>query len=266
MKNEKITTEGMQDKFHEVAGAFYEFVEQNHDFKNNNLELILILNKILSNLQKACLLWSQAFFNEAIIILRSAFESLVLFEYLVYFPSKIIELKEDNIIASFKNIYGYYKRGYLKEDALKDSYNALPIAIQSKLNYLQKSSTGIITYDVKKLEKSLNSATSLGQQTRKMIAELEKTGDPNFKIIYDSQIRMYNIASQVAHSGLESLVNLIKIDIKDKKLLREIESFRRDSFVVLTCIVETLQAKFRYPKPKNLYEKMLLLSNYLKGI
>ena len=94
MTQREITTKGFQDRVREIAKDFIAFVNSNKEYHDTNIELMLLLNKLISNIQGATLLASYRMFNESKIILRSCFETLVLFEYVSTFPNEIEKYKD----------------------------------------------------------------------------------------------------------------------------------------------------------------------------
>lgn len=178
MTQRKITTKGFQDKVREIAKDFIVFVNSNEEYHDANTELMLLLNKLNSNIQGATLLASYGMFNESKIILRSGFETLVLFEYLSIFPEEMEKYKEDNDILEFQNLFGFFKRGYAKYENLIKAYDELSNILGRKIPFEEKTESGVVTYNLEALEKYFRGGRKgfkpLSQQIRHMIEKLNE--------------------------------------------------------------------------------------------
>lgn len=261
MKKE-ISTEGIQEKNKAITQGFIEFVEQNKDFKDNNTILILILNKINSNLNSAVFLSSYIMFNEAKIIIRSAFESLVLFEYLLEFPEEIEKYRIEDLIAGFQGLFNFYKRGFLDRGRLITEYNSYELAVKEKIPFEEITAAGIITYSDKKLEEYFNGGRKgfrpLSQQTQKMIKILGEKQSHCYQALYLHQMDLYNFNAQVSHTRLNTLLQPVK-ELDDKEILSEIQSIFRSSACIYKIIVKTLEQKYGY----NISEFIKLIYNMM---
>lgn len=195
---ESITTQGIQNKVKNIAQEFVVFVNSNKTFHDTNGELMLLLNKISSNIQAAMLLSSRMLFSESKIILRSAFETLILFIYLIEFPKEINHYKEDNLISEIKTIYMCYKQGFAK---LQDVINCYE-------KYKNKFSLNILPFekiDDKEIEKYFKSHKPLSQKTTFMIGKLKARNYFLSNHLSMLRVLIYNLNSEVTHSRLDTL-------------------------------------------------------------
>lgn len=265
--SKEITTEELQLKIYNIAKSFVDYVQEDKSFEENNIELKLILNKINSNLQKSAWLWSKAAFNEAYIILRSAFESLVLFEYLVYEPDALTKYKNDNILCEFQNLLGFYNRGYSSKQQLILAFNDLDVEIRKSIPFEETTKSGLIIYNEEKLNKFFcggrNGFKPLSQQVTYMINRLREIKSINANRIYEYQIIIYNIGSQITHTRFDSLIKGIK-QLNQQETLEEIKWCSRHSVFILRTIVSVLVNKFQYQNPEELWQKIILLLDYLQ--
>lgn len=260
--NKEITTDGIQEKNKKIVQGFIEFVEQNKDFKDNNTILVLILNKINSNLNSAVFLSTYLMFNEAKIIIRSAFESLVLFEYLLEFPEKIERYKKENLISGFHGFFNFYKRGFLDKKGLIEAYNSYGHEIREKIPFEDVSNTGLITYNDKKLEEYFRGGRKgfkpLCQQVNMMLKELKENQCPCYSSLYLDQIDLYNFNAEVSHTRLATLLRPVK-KLEDKEILIEIQNIFRSAACIYKVVIETLEQKYEY----NISDFMNLLYNMM---
>lgn len=266
MTQREITTKGFQDRVREIAKDFIAFVNSNKEYHDTNIELMLLLNKLISNIQGATLLASYRMFNESKIILRSCFETLVLFEYVSTFPKEIEKYKEDNAILEFQNLFGFYKRGFGKFENLIKAYDELSNFIGRKIPFEEKTENGIVTYNQELLEDYFRGGRKgfkpLSQQVRKMIDKLNEAQSFNSKKLKECQIILYNINSQVAHSRLETLYSSVE-DLSENKLKTEIQNCFSYSTWMLKFVIDYLVEKQGYKYPQNLHEKIVDSMNYL---
>lgn len=260
-----ITTEGIQSQIYELSKSFVEFVEKNTKFTKDTIELKLLLYKINSNIQRAALLWSRGIFLESKIIIRSAFETLVLFEYLIYYPDKVQIYKNDNLIINFQNLFGFHIRGYCKTQKLIKAYKTLPKHIRDIIPYKTTNNVKPF-YDVDKLKDYFsggrNGFRPLSQRTIYMIEELKKTGSENSKKLSEYQLTMYNMTSQISHSTLDTIIESTK-NLEDIVLLERMQDCARDTLIILATISSTLIEKLNYKEPIKMYGKFGEIMTYL---
>lgn len=266
MTQRKITTKGFQDKVREIAKDFITFVNSNKEYHDTNTELMLLLNKLNSNIQGATLLASNGMFNESKIILRSGFETLVLFEYLSTFPEEMKKYIEDNAILEYQNLFGFYKRGYGSFEDLIKAYNKLSDFVGKKIPFEEKTESGVVSYNQDVLEKyfrgSRDGFKPLSQQVRKMIDNLNKAQSFKSKKLKEYQIILYNINSQVAHSRLETLYSPVE-DLSENKIKTEVQDCFSHSAWMLKFAVDYLVDKQDYEYPQDLHEKIVDTMRYL---
>lgn len=262
----EITTKGFQDKVKLIAHDFVEFVNSNREFHENNLELMLLLNKISSNIQAATLLSSRILFSESKIILRSAFETLVLFEYLLEFPKKLENYKEDNIITEIQNIYGFYKRGYLTYEKLIEIYDKLSINLKTQIPFKELTPNGVISYNTNLLDTYFKGYRDgfkpISQKTLYMLDELKKAKNFISDYLQKFQIIIYNINSQVAHSRLDTLFLSVQT-LSDKETIYEMQWCFRHSTYLLYAIIWTLETKCNYKPSMSLSKNIVDTMQYL---
>lgn len=266
MEQREITTKGFQDKVLKIAKSFIDFVNSKKEYHDNNIELMLLLNKINTNIQGATLLASYGMFSESKIILRSAFETLVLFEYLSNFPDKIEQYKEDNIIAEIQIVFGFYKRGYATYEKLVEVYDKLTSDLKTKIPFKQESEHGVISYNTELLEKYFKGYRDgfkpLSQKVLFMLEELNKINSFNAKYLSEYQIMLYNINSQVAHSRLDTLLLSVK-NLSNNEEKEELQWCFRHSVCLLFPIIKYLEAKQNYECPRELWEYIFDTMKYL---
>lgn len=264
MAQREITTKGFQDKVREIAKDFITFVNSNKEYHDTNIELMLLLNKLNSNIQGATLLASYGMFNESKIVLRSGFETLVLFEFLSTFPKEMEKYKEDSDILEFQNLFGFYKRGYCKYENLIKAYDELSNDLGRQIPFEQKTESGVVTYNQELLEKYFRGGREgfkpLSQQIRYMVEKLNEVQSFNSQKIKEYQITLYNINSQVAHSRLDTLYLSVMTNDKAKY---EIQNCFRDSMCMLTLAINYLVDKQNYECPKILWSKIFDTMRYL---
>lgn len=261
----EITTKEIQSKFKIISEQFATIISSNKEFMDTHIELRLILNKINSNITAIMYLMSKAMFNEACIIFRSMFESIVLFEYLIEFPDKMEQYNFDDLVAEYHKIFLAYKRKYIPKEDLINSYNELDDNFKQKVPFEDISKSGIITYNDKKLENFFKSRESkpLSQQTTGLIKQLLTANSIHSKFLYDIQMEFYNVYSQVCHTRLNTLLNPV-LPQNDSKTLAQIQEMYKNCMIIYKIIGETLDDKFNIKIPQNFYQEILKMGEYLQ--
>lgn len=262
--NKEITTKGIQDNFKKISENFTTLISNYKNFTSDYTELSLLLNKANSNISAIIYLTSKAMFNEACIIFRSLFETVVLFIYLVEYPNKMEQYKLDDLIAEFHFLYLSYKRGYVPISYLIEPYNILIKDFKEVIPFEEISDAGIITYNMDKLDKYFKSRESkpLSQQTIKLINELLTSNNPHKDLLHKLQLEFYNVYAQISHNRLNSLLKPIKTDT-DKEMLNQIQDMYKNCVVIYKIIFETLENEFQFPHPDNFYNDIKEMANYL---
>ena len=264
-----ITTLGLQNKVKNIAKEYIKFVNSNKNFHDNNFELMLLLNKIISNIQAATLLSSRMLFSESKIILRSAFETLVLFEYLLEFPKELCRYKDDNIISEIQTVYACYKRNFATFQDVVNACEKLEPQLIFPLS-LKNNKNGIVTYDESTFEQYFNgkdrkSFKPLSQKVMYMLEKLKNSDHFIGDYISVFQVNIYNLNSQVAHSRLDTL--FLPIDsLTNDETIREIQAYFRQSVFLLHAIIQTLKVKCNYQNPDKLNILILETMKYLKFV
>lgn len=266
MSNKSINTKQVQNYFSQITDFFVDVINENMDFVKNNTELSLLINKINTNIRAIGYLCSMCLFNESGIIFRSAFESVVLFEYIVEYPAKIEQYKKDNLISEFHQLYLGFIRSYLTEKELIEAYNKLYNEIGNIVPFEETTSYGIITYNTKKLEEYFrgdrNSFKPLSQQTNKLIDELKKNNSKHSKILYELKMEFYNYYSQICHNKLSTLTTSMK-NYKPQQRLEELQSLFKNCFLLYQIIFDTLYDRFKIPRQAKFFSLLIEIANYL---
>lgn len=265
--SKEITTKAFQDKVKKIAGEFVEFVNSNKEFHDQNYELMLLLNKISSNIQAATLLSSRMLFSESKIILRSAFETLVLFEYILEFPNELQHYKDDNIITEIHTIYAFYKRGYAKFQDVINICEKYKTTIKTKLPFIIEQKNGVVTYETTLLDKYFGgkdrkSFKPLSQKTSFMINKLVKAKNFIAPQLNEFQVIIYNINSQVAHSRLDTLFLPLNI-LSNDETIKELQTCFSNSAMLLYWIINTLKIKCGYENSQKLSYAIFDTMKYL---
>lgn len=227
---------------------------------------MLMLNKISSNIQAATLLSSRMLFSESKIILRSAFETLVLFEYILEFPNELQHYKDDNIITEIHTIYACYKRGYAEFQDVINICDKYKSTIKTKLPFIVERKKDV-TYETKLLDKYFGgkdhmSFKPLSQRTLHMIDKLVKAQNFIAPQLQEFQVIIYNINSQVAHSRLDTLFLHLGI-LSNDETIKELQTCFRNSAMLLYWIIDTLKIKCSYESSQKLSYAILETIEYL---
>lgn len=262
MSTKEISTDGIIDSYYEIAKSFVEYIEAGDIFKKNDINYKLLLHKINDNLQNSTGLWAKGTFNEAHIIIRSAFESLVLFEYLVEFPNEIRKYEIDSDIAKFHNTFCFYRRELLNEEDIITHYNNLSKKAQEKIKFLEDDENGVIVPNFQTLGKSLQDYKYLGQRVHYMIKKLKEANSLNSKKLNYYRIPLYDLPSQIVHSHRHTIINTAK-EITDEEMLENMQNFFRYSIVILQIIYETAMNKFGYSSASQFLKKVYAMYDYL---
>ena len=261
---ESITTQGIQNKVKNIAEEFVVFVNSNKTFHDTNGELMLLLNKISSNIQAAMLLSSRMLFSESKIIIRSAFETLILFIYLIEFPKEINHYKEDNLISEIKTIYMCYKQGFAKLQDVINCYEKYKNKFLLKILPFEKiDNKEIKNNNEKEIEKYFNSHKPLSQKTTFMIGKLKERNYFLSNHLSLLRVLIYNLNSEVTHSRLDTLF-LPLGNLNKDETLKELQNCFWQSASLLHSIIEVLKEKCDYQPPEKLKNLILETMQYLK--
>ena len=247
---EQFTTCGIQNISKEIAKEFIIFVNSNKSFNDNNLELMLLLNKINSNIQAALLLTSRNLFGESKIIFRSAFESLVLFIYLLEYPKEMTHYHDDNYITEIKDVYMCYKRNFANIQDVIDCYKKFESEISRKDLPFEKIEINNPKFE-KELDKYLNSFKPLSQQIMYMIKKLNKKKIFEIYNLSRLQVTIYNLNSEVAHSRLSTLY-LPLGNLAKEETISEIKKSFFQAENLWDCLIKILEVKYNYKHSKKL--------------
>ncbi|EKE04792.1 MAG: hypothetical protein ACD_20C00003G0019 [uncultured bacterium] len=265
----EITTQDLQTKFIDIINTYHEYVN-NFNLGENNAILKLILAKTLTNLCSANLLWSKALFYDSFILLRSSFESFILFEYLVSFPDEVDTYKLDSEISEFKNLYGYYKRGLLSIEQLSEVFLELQDETKAKLKINIDPKTNLIEFNLKKLEGFFKSHKSILQNPFKMMDKLKEAKHPYIKEIDCYSLHTWNINSQMVHGEFHHLKNyFIKTEFNENEyqseLLDKIKECFRQSSAIIVYSMESINSLIEDSKDFKIsvWEKIKLFHKYL---
>lgn len=261
MPTKEISTDGIIKSYYEIAKSFVEYIKAGTIFKKNDIDYKLLLSKINDNLQTATSLWAKGTFNEAHIIIRSAFETLVLFEYLVEFPNEIKKYKTDSAIAEFHNVFCFYRRELLNEEAIISCYNSLPENIQKEIKFLEKKN-GVIVPNFQKLEDFFYNHKYLCQKVHHMIRKLKEAKSLNSKKLNYYRIPLYDMSSQIAHSHRHTIIDTAK-KMEDEEMLENMQNFFRYAISILLIVYKTAMDKFEYSPADQFLEKVYAMYDYL---
>jgi len=237
-----ITQNELETKFFKIIKAYLDQIRLTNLAKDY-VELNLILIKMLSNLTSANVLWSRNKIYDSFVVLRSAFESFVLFEYLKTFPKYTDEYILDAEISRFKIYFGYYKHGFMEIAELTDSYLKLKSEAQKKLNLKINSSTNILEFNLSKLEGKLRSLPPLNQKVERMIKELLKKDEADIKELELFSLAGYRINSQFSHGDLYSIIDAFVTSDKSKlneKIYENIKECFRQSVYIIAYSMEAI--------------------------
>ena len=270
MKNQ-ATTQGLQEKFQDITETYHKFLINSNLGENDSI-FKLILAKILTNLSSANLLWSVGRCYDAFIILRSAFNSLILFEYLISFPDKVETYKIDSEIAQFKNVFGYFERGFLPIEGLTECYLVLSNKTKARLKLTIDPKTNILKFKLDKLKKSLEDQKlnrSLTQKMYKMRDELKKENRHNIDEIVNHWLTSWNKNSHITHGEFYTLTdNFIENNNENEKQLKltdEIKECFRQSMGIIVYSMESVNSLVKDENnfKKSIWDKILIFYKYL---
>lgn len=262
---EQFTTCWIQNISKEIAKEFIIFVNSKKSFHDNNLELMLLLNKINSNIQAALLLTSRNLFGESKIIFRSAFESLVLFIYLLEYPKEMTHYHDDNYMTEVKNVYMCYKRDFANIQNVIDCYKKFESKISRKDSPFEK-----IGIDNPKFENELdkyfrgndrNCFKPLSQQIMYMIKKLNDTMIFEICNLSRLQVTIYNLNSEVAHSRLSTL-HLPLGNLTKEETISEIKKSFFQAVNLWDCLIKILEVKYKYKHQEKLSSLLQNLAYY----
>lgn len=208
---------------HLYANLTFKIIEE--DYIKNRQILCWLLNKINSNLEAASLLLRRNYPHEIKIILRSAFETIVLMSYILEKPENEAFYKNDSIMLLFKRKFQIYKNIIHYKDSfpkLLEHNKAEFLSFFNKVKDIalkhlgedicSKLSKGEI--DEKSLEKKLCTMPK-SMKTGTLLKNLETNLETELLKKYGLEI--YDKLSQTAHGALFSWMDKpdINRDIKD---------------------------------------------------
>lgn len=209
---------------HLYANLTFKIIKE--DYIKNRQILCWLLNKINSNLEAASLLLRRNYPHEIKIILRSAFETIVLMSYILEKPENETFYKNDSIMLLFKNKFQIYKNivHYKKSSKKLLEHNKAEFLLSFKkvkdiaLKYLgedicSKLSKGEI--DEKSLEKKLRTMPK-SMKTGTLLNNLKT--DLETESLKKYGFELYDSLSQTAHGALFSWMDKPNINSDIKSL------------------------------------------------
>ncbi|MBY0402581.1 MAG: hypothetical protein K2X66_01685, partial [Cyanobacteria bacterium] len=130
---EKITTKGLSDHFRKIAENYIKAFNENRPYTNEQQFYLLFIRRIANSCASSQLLSANAEFADAKIVIRSAFESLILMGYLAQNPKKISEFKADDEIIEFKYLFSLVKQGKYDFETLYKHFKKMSDSAKGKL-------------------------------------------------------------------------------------------------------------------------------------
>lgn len=230
------------------------------------ISYILLITKIVHNLNSAAFLASHEYIADAGLVLRSAFESLVLLKLFSYFPEELETWKIESEITKFRNVFISHKYypDTITVDNLMLCYNELSENARKKVS-LETSTKfqNLLLYKKDKLEKKLQSYKTkyckeiTSTNIRKLIEKvIEKESD--FECFLRFRLHLYDMNSQVHHSILSSILDgYVKTSFEDYK--STFQGFYRQYGLLSTQLITTLRMhRFFEGVDTNLYYRSLI--------
>ena len=227
-----IEAEKIQKKFAEIINVFVNSFKDNDIFSEDKIILEILLLKISSNVDAANILCTNRRPYEAKIIIRSAFESQVLLEFLIHHPEKINEYKYETQISNFKDCFALYKRKFMSENIISKCFDQLDKNLQEELLTVKKGNTSKI-FRLDLIEKNLRNRKFKFQDIRKLIDILRKIKSPVAEMLYLNLFDIYGRNSQISHGEWGPVYKYFVEKSNDKKEHEEIiDCFRQLIYII----------------------------------
>lgn len=180
----------------------------NNSTLNNDYQLLI--RSIVYKLKDFCELYSQSSFDSANIILRAAFEEIVLFEYLLNKPDKLERYKLDSEIDEFRLHAEFFEDDYITREELNLKHGELSEEAKKSITIKWGPKTRINDNETEREWKCL------AQQTRYLIRELLEMNSKNSIFLKEGKKVYYTNSCLYTHSTY-SRIRLKKVlDIKER--------------------------------------------------
>lgn len=244
-----------QKKVFECLGFFVrEYKKVLFAIPNDRDALILHANKINSNLHASLFLVEKIHVHEAQIVLRSAFESVILLWYFHENPEEVITYERDCSLLELKNEFILLKQliqfapvlektknneNFSLEDCKKDFINIFLPAVQSdkfdKLSSFKSLNLSDLNSAlIDKIDKELSGFHPIFMSIGKLL-RIIKEPFPENSTLKDNIWVFYNKISQIAHGKLEDWIEKPELS---KKTLRKLSLMITRIITLTVCIIE----------------------------
>lgn len=245
----------LQKKVFEYLGFFIrEYEKVLFAIPSDRNIIILQSNKINSNLHASLFLADKKHVHEAKIVLRSAFESLILIWYFYENPKEVITYEQDCFILELKNRFIILKKliqltpvlektknneKFSIEDYKKDFINIFILAVKSDKFEILSSFKSLDLSDlnsdlIDKIDRKLSNFHANFISIRKLL-ETIKEPFPGNLTLKDNIWSLYNETSQIAHGKLEDWIEEPELS---KKTLLELSRMITRIILLTVYIIE----------------------------
>lgn len=189
--------------------------------ENPNLQFIIggLTNKALSHCEIAKDMTIKSRFSEAVVLLRSSYEAVVIAHYLHNNPGKASEYQQFSLLVEYKNRLAIFHKPDWKDSALAKKTllrmkneilekrlldNTSYFRGRSRKDYKKHFADKTILDRPEELSKSLNNHFfSFERMKDSLIQELPE----EYGTLYDSSALIYNVGSQVVHAHWHTVLD-----------------------------------------------------------
>lgn len=236
-----VSSGELEQNFENLLKAFGRSISSQVS-ENNFDQYLLMVEKICKNLSASCSLLSKFYFAESKILLRSAFETTILFAELAVNPENYKEYIADSEIDVLKNLNRLCNSGtYAYSVLVKHYYEKISECARKRLS-VKGSKNSHIKHPISfscELQKSIRSHKPFSQKIRKRLDKLSKDNVLSFVELNSSHTFNYDDLSQIAHGHYDKIVRYYCQGFSSEDFSELVHDFFRNAIVFLDIVFKS---------------------------
>lgn len=193
---------------------------------------MFLVRNIVYKLRDFCDLYTRSAIEGANIILRAAFEEIVLFEYLSHKSEDIEKYILDSEIEEFKLSFEFFLDDFVTKEYITSEYE--------KLSELAKNSIEIFWNRPMNLKdkRTKKEGKGIAQQTRDLIDELIKINSSNSTLLKEKRKLYYTNSCTYAHSTYSRII--LRKTLSNEESLEKILRYSLYSLDLIKIILSNI--------------------------
>jgi hypothetical protein len=260
-----ITTEESMDLSKRLIDQVQNEIKNDYEVTEDNTIHFLFFNKIINNFLGACLLSAHCKYPEARILIRTAFETLVLMTYYIKYPTKIQDYYSEEKVGGLEFLIRLYEMKQkdieeIKEYCITKLDSGAKKIIQMPHYRFENQSALEVYRKIKK--KNPTGFKYKSQSIWPKIKELKGLNFLDAEFLYEYGWIMYKYNSAIAHSSMGSLISCYSSrQIKDEH--EEIKEIYRQLLSTLISAYSKIELVQKKSYPRKWAKEFFQLWEYL---